>query len=87
MLSEDTIELDKIGEEKTALFIMLSDSDRTFNFLAAMMYQQLFDSLFLKAEQKYGGRLPIHVRFLLDEFANIGLIPNFDIYIATMRSR
>lgn len=87
MLSEDTIELDKIGEEKTALFIIISDSDRTFNFLAAMMYQQLFDSLFLKAEQKYGGRLPIHVRFLLDEFANIGLIPNFDIYIATMRSR
>ena len=87
MLSEDTIELDKIGEEKTALFIVISDSDRTFNFLAAMMYQQLFDSLFLKAEQKYGGRLPIHVRFLLDEFANIGLIPNFEIYIATMRSR
>ncbi len=87
MLSEDTIELDKIGEEKTALFIVISDSDRTFNFLAAMMYQQLFDSLFLKAEEKYAGRLPIHVRFLLDEFANIGLIPNFEIYIATMRSR
>lgn len=87
MLSEDTMELDKIGDEKTALFIVISDSDRTFNFLAAMMYQQLFDSLFLRAEQKYGGRLPIHVRFLLDEFANIGLIPNFEIYIATMRSR
>ncbi len=87
MLSEDTMELDKIGDEKTALFIVISDSDRTFNFLAAMMYQQLFDSLFLRAEQKYGGKLPIHVRFLLDEFANIGLIPNFEIYIATMRSR
>lgn len=87
MLSEDNIELDKIGDEKTALFIVISDSDRTFNFLAAMMYQQLFDSLFLKAEEKYGGRLPIHVRFLLDEFANIGLIPNFEIYVATMRSR
>ncbi len=87
MLSEDNIELDKIGDEKTALFIVISDSDRTFNFLAAMMYQQLFDSLFLKAEEKYGGQLPIHVRFLLDEFANIGLIPNFEIYIATMRSR
>jgi type IV secretion system protein VirD4 len=87
MLSEDTIELNKVGDEKTALFIVLSDSDKTFNFLAAMMYQQLFDSLFLRAEQKYGGRLPVHVRFLLDEFANIGLIPNFEIYIATMRSR
>ena len=87
MLSEDTMELDKVGDTKTALFIIISDSDRTFNFLAAMMYQQLFDSLFLRAEEKYGGRLPVHVRFLLDEFANIGLIPNFEIYIATMRSR
>jgi len=87
MLSEDTIELNMVGDEKTALFIVISDSDKTFNFLAAMMYQQLLDSLFLRAEEKYGGSLPIHVRFLLDEFANIGMIPNFEIYIATMRSR
>lgn len=87
MLSEDTIGIDTIGDEKTALFVIIPDSDRTFNFISAMMYQQLFDSLFLKAENEYGGRLPYHVRFLLDEFANIGQIPNFEIYIATMRSR
>ena len=87
MLSEDTIGIDTIGDEKTALFIIIPDSDRTFNFISAIMYQQLFDALFLKAENEYGGRLPYHVRFLLDEFANIGQIPNFEIYIATMRSR
>lgn len=87
MLSEDTIGIDTIGDEKTALFIIIPDSDRTFNFISAIMYQQLFDTLFLKAENEYGGRLPYHVRFLLDEFANIGQIPNFEIYIATMRSR
>lgn len=87
LLSEDTLEMDTIGDEKTALFVILSDTDKTFNFIAAIMYQQLFDTLFLKAEKEYGGRLPFHVRFLLDEFANIGQIPNFDIYIATMRSR
>lgn len=87
MLSEDTIGIDTIGDEKTALFVIIPDSDRTFNFISAIMYQQLFDTLFLKAENEYGGRLPYHVRFLLDEFANIGQIPNFEIYIATMRSR
>lgn len=87
LLSEDTIGIDTIGDEKTALFVIIPDSDRTFNFISAIMYQQLFDTLFLKAENEYGGRLPYHVRFLLDEFANIGQIPNFEIYIATMRSR
>ncbi len=87
LLSEDTLEMDTIGDEKTALFVILPDTDKTFNFISAIMYQQLFDTLFLKAENEYGGRLPFHVRFLLDEFANIGQIPNFDTYIATMRSR
>lgn len=87
LLSDDTIQLDTIGDEKTALFIIIPDSDRTFNFIAAMMYQQMFDELFNKAENVYNGRLPFHVRCLLDEFANIGQIPNFEIYIATMRSR
>lgn len=87
LVSEDTIGLDTIGSEKTALFVIIPDSDRTFNFVAAIMYQQLFDILFYKADNEYDGRLPIHVRFLLDEFANIGQIPNFEIYIATMRSR
>lgn len=87
LLSEDTIEMDTIGDEKTALFVIISDTDKTFNFISAIMYQQLFDTLFLKAEKEYGGRLPFHVRFLLDEFANIGQIPSFDTYIATMRSR
>ena len=87
LVSEDTLELDTIGSEKTALFVIISDSDRTFNFMAAIMYQQLFDLLFYKADHEYGGRLPFPVRFLLDEFANIGQIPNFEIFIATMRSR
>lgn len=87
LLSEDTIDIDNIGDEKTALFIILPDSDTTFNFIAAIMYQQLFDSLFYKADFVYDGRLPYHVRFLLDEFANIGQIPQFETYIATMRSR
>ena len=87
LLSEDTLEMDTLGDEKTALFVILPDTDKTFNFISAIMYQQLFDTLFLKAEKEYGGRLPFHVRFLLDEFANIGQIPNFDTYIATMRSR
>ena len=87
LVSEDTMELDTIGSEKTALFVIISDSDRTFNFMAAIMYQQLFDLLFYKADNEYGGRLPFPVRFLLDEFANIGQIPNFEIFIATMRSR
>lgn len=87
LVSDDTIELDMVGSEKTALFVLLPDTDKTFNFIAAIMYQQLFDILFYKADFEYGGRLPFHVRFLLDEFANIGQIPNFEIYIATMRSR
>jgi len=87
LVSEDTLELDSIGSEKTALFVIISDSDRTFNFMAAIMYQQLFDLLFYKADQEYGGQLPFPVRFLLDEFANIGQIPNFEVFIATMRSR
>lgn len=87
LMGEDTLDLDMIGSEKTALFIIIPDSDRTFNFVAAIMYQQLFDVLFYKADNDYGGRLPFHVRFLLDEFANIGQIPDFQTYIATMRSR
>jgi len=87
LVADDTIDLDMIGSEKTALFVILPDSDKTFNFMAAIMYQQLFDLLFYKADNQYGGRLPYHVRFLLDEFANIGQIPNFETYIATMRGR
>lgn len=82
----DTLELDKIGDEKTALFVIIPSSDVTFNFLAAMMYTQLFDTLYDTANFKYGGRLPVHVRCLLDEFANIGTIPDFDKLLATMRS-
>lgn len=82
----DTLELDKIGDEKTAVFVIIPSSDVTFNFLAAMMYTQLFDTLYDTANFKYGGRLPIHVRCLLDEFANIGTIPDFDKLLATMRS-
>ncbi len=87
LVADDTIELDMLGSEKTALFVILPDTDKTFNFMAAIMYQQLFDLLFYKADNQYGGRLPYHVRFLLDEFANIGQIPNFETYIATMRGR
>jgi len=79
--------LDTIGDCKTALFIIISDTDTTFNFVAALMYSQLFNLLCDKADTKYGGELPVHVRFLLDEFANIGQIPNFDKLIATIRSR
>ena len=82
----DTLELDKIGDEKTAVFVIIPSSDVTFNFLAAMMYTQLFDTLYDTANFKYGGRLPVHVRCLLDEFANIGTIPDFDKLLATMRS-
>ncbi|MCM1062305.1 MAG: type IV secretory system conjugative DNA transfer family protein, partial [Eubacterium sp.] len=82
----DTLELDKIGDDKTALFVIIPSSDVTFNFLAAMMYTQLFDTLYDTANFKYNGRLPVHVRCLLDEFANIGTIPDFDKLLATMRS-
>jgi type IV secretion system protein VirD4 len=81
------MELDTIGDRKTALFIIISDTDSTFNFVAALMYSQLFNMLCDKADNIYSGRLPVHVRFLLDEFANIGTIPNFDKLIATIRSR
>jgi len=82
----DNIQLDTLGDKKTALFVIIPSSDATFNFLAAMMYTQLFDTLYDTANFKYGGRLPVHVRCLLDEFANIGTIPDFDKLLATMRS-
>lgn len=82
----DNIHLDTIGDKKTVLFVIIPSSDATFNFLAAMMYTQLFDTLYDAANFKYGGRLPVHVRCLLDEFANIGTIPDFDKLLATMRS-
>ena len=81
------LELDKIGDRKTALFVIISDTDDTFNFIVAMMYTQLFNLLCDKADDVYGGRLPVHVRFLLDEMANIGQIPKFEKLIATIRSR
>ena len=87
IMSYDEMGLDTIGEKKTALFIIISDTDTTFNFIAALMYSQLFNLLCDRADNKHGGRLPIHVRFLLDEFANIGQIPNFDKLIAPIRSR
>ena len=83
----DEMELDTIGDRKTALFVIISDTDDTFNFLVAMMYSQLFNLLCDKADDVYGGRLPVHVRCLLDEFSNIGQIPKFEKLIATMRSR
>jgi len=87
-LSEyDELELDTLGDEKTALFVIISDTDITFNFVVALMYSQLFNLLCDKADNEYGGRLKVHVRCLLDEFANIGQIPNFDKLIATIRSR
>lgn len=83
----DTLELHKLGEEKTALFIIIPDADSTFNFLAAMMYSQIFSTLYYRADFVHKGRLPIHVRFMLDEFPNIGQIPDFEKMVATMRSR
>ena len=82
----DNISLNTLGDKKTALFVLIPASDSTFNFLAAMMYTQLFDTLYDAANFKYGGRLPVHVRCMLDEFANIGTIPEFDKLLATMRS-
>ncbi|MCH3972802.1 MAG: type IV secretory system conjugative DNA transfer family protein [Oscillospiraceae bacterium] len=83
----DELELDTLGDRKTALFIIISDTDDTFNFLVSMAYTQLFNLLCEKADDVYGGRLPVHVRCLLDEFANIGQIPKFEKLIATIRSR
>jgi type IV secretion system protein VirD4 len=87
LISYDDMELDTLGDKKTALFIIISDTDDTFSFVAALMYSQLFNLLCDKADIEYGGRLPIHVRFLLDEFPNIGQIPKFEKLIATIRSR
>ncbi|CAL7867249.1 TraG-D-C domain-containing protein [Fusobacterium necrophorum subsp. funduliforme] len=83
----DEMGLNTIGDKKTALFIIISDTDDTFNFVVAMMYTQLFNLLCDKADDVYGGRLPVHVRCLLDEFSNIGQIPKFEKLIATIRSR
>lgn len=87
LMKEDELELDTLGEKKTALFVIISDTDDTFNFVVSIMYSQLFNLLSDKADDEYGGRLPVHVRCLLDEFANIGLIPKFEKLIATIRSR
>ena len=87
IMSYDEMELDKIGDRKTALFLIMSDTDTTFNFVIAMLQSQLFNLLCDKADDEYGGRLPVHVRVIADEFANIGQIPQFDKLSATIRSR
>ena len=87
LMSYDEMELDMIGDQRTALFIVISDTDDTFNFVVAMMYSQLFNLLCDRADDVHHGRLPYHVRILCDEFANIGQIPKFDKLIATIRSR
>lgn len=87
LMSYDELELDLLGDRKTALFVIISDTDDTFNFVVSIMYTQLFNLLCDRADDHYGGRLPVHVRCLLDEFANIGQIPKFDKLIATIRSR
>jgi type IV secretion system protein VirD4 len=102
LLSEDELELDKIGrykkynpktkkdevaKEKTALFVIISDTDDSLNFIAALMYSQLFNLMCDRADNEFGGRLPVPTRIILDEFANIGLIPKFEKLIATIRSR
>lgn len=83
----DELELDTLGDRKTALFLIMSDTDSTFNFLISMIYAQLFNLLCEKADDVYGGRLPVHVRCLIDECANIGQIPNLEKLVATIRSR
>jgi type IV secretion system protein VirD4 len=87
LMNYDELELDLLGDRKTALFVIISDTDDTFNFVVSIMYTQLFNLLCDRADDRYGGRLPVHVRCLLDEFANIGQIPKFDKLIATIRSR
>jgi len=87
LMAYDELELDTLGDSKAALFVIISDTDSTFNFVAALMYSQLFNLLCDKADDYYGGRLPVHVRLILDEFANIGQIPQFEKLIATIRSR
>ena len=83
----DELELDTLGDRKTALLLIMSDTDSTFNFLISMIYSQLFNLLCEKADDVYGGRLPVHVRCLIDECANIGQIPNLEKLMATIRSR
>ena len=87
LMEYDELELDTLGEEKTALFVIISDTDATFNFVVSIMYSQLFNLLCDKADDVYNGRLPVHVRMILDEFANIGQISQFEKLIATIRSR
>ena len=87
LMETDEMELDTIGDRKTALFVIISDTDDTFNFVVSILYTQLFNLLCDKADDEYGGRLPVHVRVIADEFANIGQIPQFDKLIATIRSR
>jgi type IV secretion system protein VirD4 len=86
-MAYDEMELDMMGERKTALFLIMSDTDSTFNFVIAILQSQLFNLLCDKADDEHGGKLPVHVRCLLDEFSNIGQIPQFDKLIATIRSR
>lgn len=83
----DEMEIDKIGDRKTVTYIILPDTHKTYNFLASIMYTQMFNSLIKKADDEYGGRLPIHIRFLLDEFVNSGKVPNFENIISVIRSR
>ena len=83
----DELQLDTLGDRKTALFLIMSDTDATFNFMISMIYTQLFNLLCEKADDKYKGRLPVHVRCLIDETANIGQIPNLEKLVATIRSR
>ena len=87
MTAYDELQLDTLGDQKTALFLIMSDTDATFNFLISMIYTQLFNLLCEKADDVYGGRLPVHVRCLIDEMANIGQIPNLEKLVATIRSR
>lgn len=87
LVAYDEMELDTLGDRKTALFVIISDTDDSFSFVAALLYSQMFNLLCDKADNEYGGRLPVHVRCLLDEFANIGQIPKFEKLIATIRSR
>ena len=83
----DELDLDMLGDRKTALFLIMSDTDPTFNFLISLVYTQMFNLLCEKADDVYGGRLPVHVRCLIDETANIGQIPNLEKLVATIRSR
>ena len=87
LMETDEMELDTLGDRKTALFVIISDTDDTFNFVVSILYTQLFNLLCDKADDVYGGRLPVHVRCLLDEFANIGQIPRLEKLVATIRSR